>query len=685
MNRLHAFLASTISIFDHKQSGGAAFGFALTAALVLVCKVSLAAAATIGSGYSAMWYDPARSGEGLQLEILDADHALVEWYTYDEQGGQRWLQGVGQIVHDPAGDSIKFPQLYDTHGGHFGPNFNPADVQLNVVGDATLSFGDCNTGTFTYHAYGQSQTLPMQRLTQTMGAGCESINGIPGQPVMDYAGQSGSWYDTSHSGEGFALQWLATGQAIVTWYTYDTQGNQVWLLGVGAEQNGSIVFDQMAITSGAHFGTAFDPASVQKEDWGTLTLQIDCNGGTAHYASKQAAFGTGDLNLTRLTTLAQPACPTVTPKLSDLYNITWDEIPIQPWTDANPTFQYTDSIAQDGTIAGSKNQHLMLWHPNTRIWEEISSRTIGGAVKISPDGTAVISVEASGADMAQPVNTLVWRRSSGFQALPGDAMGPSYHLGVSDNFQYVVGDGRDTAGKSIRWIRTENDAQRLLPGSDEFLAEHPYAVSNDGNVVVGVAATHDMGADVFSPPLVAVRWENGTGPTVLRNSAGERLAHASICNADCSIIFGDGIYQPGPDNPQGKLAWYLRSDGQFDYLGALADGMDNYSVNAASADGSLAVGTYRASGAIVNSNGTFAAYRAFIWTQATGIVSVSSLIDDLGIGDNDWIDASALSVSPDGLKILLSGTKHGPQQPHQIQVPSGRAAVLQLTPKTTPN
>src|SRR5262249_5104673 len=265
----------------------------------------------------AMWYDPARSGEGLQLEILSTDAALVEWYTYDEQGKQRWLQGIGQIVHGAAGDSIEFSQLYVTQGGHFGPNFNPADVHHQIVGDATLTFSDCDNGTFHYDAFSQSQTLPVIRLTQTMGAGCMPLNGVPGQPVMTYAGQSGSWYDVSHSGEGFALQWMSRNLAIVTWYTYDTSGNQVWLLGIGAQQSdGSIVFEQMSRRHGPRFGAAYDPAAFQAEDWGSLTLQLDCNGGTAHYASNQSEFGSGDLTLTRLTKLKQPDCPTVTPKPS---------------------------------------------------------------------------------------------------------------------------------------------------------------------------------------------------------------------------------------------------------------------------------------------------------------------------------------------------------------------------------
>src|ERR1041385_701521 len=117
---LRGIFASRLSLSKRWRS------LALATSLIALFTTSLVEAGTIGSGFSAMWYDPARSGEGLQLELLGTDAALVEWYTYDELGNQRWLQGIGQIVHGPAGDSIEFSQLYVTQGGHFGPNFNPA-------------------------------------------------------------------------------------------------------------------------------------------------------------------------------------------------------------------------------------------------------------------------------------------------------------------------------------------------------------------------------------------------------------------------------------------------------------------------------------------------------------------------------------------------------------------------------
>ncbi|HET8940492.1 MAG TPA: hypothetical protein VFN13_00695, partial [Rudaea sp.] len=642
--------------------------------LLLIVSIA-SSAATIGAGFSGMWYDVARSGEGLQLEILDANNALVEWFTYDEQGKQRWLQGVGQIKHDPAGDSIDFPQMYVTHGGKFGSGFDPKEVKVQPVGSVSLSFNDCASGTFHYAAFGQSQTLPITRLTQAMGAGCQPINGIPGQPVMDYAGQSGSWYNATRSGEGFALQWLASGQAIVTWYTYDTQGNQVWLLGVGREQDGAIVFDQMAITAGAHFGTAFDPVNVKKVDWGTLTLRIDCHGGAAHYASKQSAFGTGDITLTRLTSLQQPGCPTIKPKLSDLYNITWDEIPIAEGSPASPNYISAESIADDGTIAGRRGGHLVLWHLNTQTWEDVPLQLRASPVAISPDGSTVIATE----EHDSLVHVVLWQRLIGWQRLPGDMLKQSGYSAVSRNFQYIAGTGEDASGNFPAWVLPMGGVQQLLPKTDAVSLLTPFAVANDGKIAIGVTLRFPTNF----PVRVAARWDSNGVPAIMHSPQDEELAVASACDANCSIVFGAGLYTYDPKHAHPGEAWLLKNDATLEYLGALPDApvtARSYAVTDATPDGSMAVGAYQAYPPST-SYPAAAVSRAFIWTQATGILSVRSLIDELDIGDDDWDVINAVRITSDGQKILLGGLHRLDRYP----LGYARAVVLKLAPKSASN
>ena len=646
--------------------------FAAGGALILLLRISLAGAATIRSGYSGMWYDPARSGEGLQLEILSPQSALVEWYTYDAQGKQRWIQGVGQI----AGDTIQFAQVWVTQGGKFGPAFNKDDVKITAVGNLSLTFGDCNTGTFKYTAFGQSQTLPIQRLTQTMGGGCAPIDGVPGQPVMSYAGQSGSWYNPARSGEGFDLQWLDNGAAIVTWYTYDANGNQVWLLGVGSQQGNAIVFDQMAITNGPKFGAAYNKADLQQDDWGSLTLTLDCNGGTAHYASKQAAFGSGDLTLTRLTHLQQPACPYVQPKFSDLYSVTWEELPTEIATPQNPNYISGGSIANDGTVAGRRGGHLVLWHPDTRTWEDIPRDLAAVPVFISPDGSRVIATDDIPADQSQPLHTLMWQRATGWQVLPGDVVLGSVAISVSKNFQFIAGYGHNQGEVNHIWVRSIDDGQRLLPWPDDLSAGViPFAVSNDGNTAIGNALRFTIPE---WPERIAVRWQAEGQSSYLLNPVGEELAVASACDANCDIIFGAGLYNYDPSHLHPGEAWYLKNDGTFGYLGALADALisaRSYAVVDAISDGSLVVGTYTTNGFpnVANS--------MFIWTQATGIVSLQSLVTEFGIGDNDWHIFDSMRLSADGKKILLGGA----HQSYSNQAQQNRAVVLSLTPRESAN
>ncbi len=676
----------TIRLAISKQASKVNSWFARTAAVLFALISSFAGAATIGPGYSGMWYDPARSGEGLQLDILDADKAVVYWFTYDDSGKQRWLFGTGQIVRDASGDSIRFAELDVTHGGKFGQGFKPADVAYAPVGNVSLTFGDCNTGTFKYTAYGQSQTLPIQRLTQTMGAGCQSINGVPGEPVQAYAGQSGNWYDTAHSGEGFDLHWVSNNQAIVSWYTYDTQGNQVWLMGVGSPQNGSIVFDHLFSTSGPKFGAAFDPTKYQEHDWGSLTMTLNCESGTAHYVSTQAGFGSGDFTLTRLTALQQPACPYVAPKFSDLYSVMWDELPIQAGTPIYPNATFVDSIAADGTVAGRHSDNLVLWHPDTRTWEEIPRDLRNQApVFISPDGLSVIATDATNSAARQ---TLLWQRSTNWQALVGNAFSASDVGGVSKSFQFIAGEGQNGNEPYQAWIRTIDGAQQVLPVPDGFIDAGAGLVSNDGKVVIG-GATRSF-TFVGDWPVVdaaAIRWVDGEAPTILHSQAGDELVGASDCNADCSIIYGNRINKAVNPSQSDGTPWFLKSDGTFGNLGALSDGYSTsaygaagvYSVTSTTSDGSIAVGNYIAIKYLDYPVLEIYATRAFIWTQASGMVSVRTLASELGIGDDDWQEIDTVRLSPDGLHVLLGGFHDG------SDLSRSRAVVLHLTPKASPN
>ncbi len=119
---------------------------------------------------------------------------------------------------------------------------------------------------------------------------------------------SGGWYDTAQDGAGLTLEILDDDRAVVIWYTYDTNGNQVWILGVGMLDGDRIVIEEARITSGGIFGMDFNPGAIQRNIWGRLELIFsDCNNATLIYDGPPA-FGNGTQQLQRLTTIRTLAC-----------------------------------------------------------------------------------------------------------------------------------------------------------------------------------------------------------------------------------------------------------------------------------------------------------------------------------------------------------------------------------------
>ncbi|TVQ28142.1 MAG: hypothetical protein EA370_16975 [Wenzhouxiangella sp.] len=633
-----------------------------------------AAPGVVESGHSAMWFDPTRSGEGWVLEVLSDNHALLYWFTYDEHGKQRWVQGVGNIVATDDGDVIEFGEIYITRGPKFGPEYDADDLQIEVVGEASMSFQDCEWGEFSYSAFGQAQTLAIRRLSQTMAAGCAPLHGVTGQPVRDYAGQSGSWFDPVFDGQGFSLHWLSRDDALVTWYGYDEHGDQYWLVGVGRFEDDRIVFPVVHSAQGARFGEDFDPDDVELIDWGSIEMSLGCELGTASFDSHLEAFGSGTFELNRLTLLKRPACPWVAPKLTDLYDVSWTEIP-----SPDNEVLFASSIADDGTILARRRSDTLsglpyytaFWHPQRSQWQiDLDNQEVGHFISAQAD-KVLGSAPVPWGIRSRWVPSL-WTENQSWQKLDGVTFHNSYPLGVSKDFSKIVGNGDQFASDNFRttWIWDETNGQRPLPSSEEVRGGTPVAVSNDGSIVAGdaweVSTGHDNGLGVI--------WKVGAEPEILTDQAGERLGRANACNHDCSVIVGSGLGGFAPWHERFSEAWYWMPTGEFAFLGRLdyEFNTSRYRPAATTDDGNLIVGSY----AFVDPR-FVQRQRAFIWTQNTGIVSVSSLIDQLGVGDLEWKNMWAMGLSSNGDKILLSG-EHSDSHSSDIQ---RRIVVLSLTEK----
>jgi len=249
------------------------------------------------------WFDPGHNGEGMLLDVSAPHSLFLAWFTYDQQGGQQWLtastenfQGFGKPVT---------LELRRSHGGIFGPTFDPAAVSSERWGDLTLDFADCGHFSAAYHSelgFGDA-TLAMQRLVASGVNGADCATAV--QPVAaDFnSGElSGAWFDPSHDGEGLLLDFFADDGVFVTWFTFDDQGEPMWLTALSRDFQGLGSTTQFTVNrwSGPHFGHGFDPANLQAQDWGNMSLRFD-DCGTAHlsYQSSQG-FGDGTLDLRRI-------------------------------------------------------------------------------------------------------------------------------------------------------------------------------------------------------------------------------------------------------------------------------------------------------------------------------------------------------------------------------------------------
>lgn len=122
----------------------------------------------VGVGMSGAWYETARSGEGLLVEVLSPTLALIYAFTYTPDGEQAWFGGVGSLVDG----SLVIPEVRQALGGVFGPSYNPAEVSNPVWGSMAMTWTACSNSVGLLDgrpAYGSWSYSNLVRLTQPAG------------------------------------------------------------------------------------------------------------------------------------------------------------------------------------------------------------------------------------------------------------------------------------------------------------------------------------------------------------------------------------------------------------------------------------------------------------------------------------------------------------------------------------
>ena len=112
----------------------------------------------LDSRFNGAWYDPATDGQGLTLEVREDGSTVVGfWYTYDDQGNQRWfvLQGMA------AGDEAEVT-IYRTSGGVF---LQGDPVLLEEWGSGRFITTDCNHVSLDFDSEEGSGVVSLTRLS----------------------------------------------------------------------------------------------------------------------------------------------------------------------------------------------------------------------------------------------------------------------------------------------------------------------------------------------------------------------------------------------------------------------------------------------------------------------------------------------------------------------------------------
>jgi hypothetical protein len=181
-------------------------GLTLAIAIVPASLAGTALAIDVNQhGFTGTWYNPAVSGQGIELEVYqDAiapgiGYLHGSWATFTsigwEPSEQRWYTFGGIVRTGPASSALT---IYRNAGGNF--NAPPATRSVSI-GTMVLTFLDSTTAVMEYQAsfYGLGDgvdvgTIPPVRLTPNITC---SVGGAS-LPDVDFF-YSGHWFDPAAS------------------------------------------------------------------------------------------------------------------------------------------------------------------------------------------------------------------------------------------------------------------------------------------------------------------------------------------------------------------------------------------------------------------------------------------------------------------------------------------------------
>ena len=215
----------------------------------------------VGSPGSGSWYNPARSGHGLNFSYTAYGNVMY-WYTYDSSGQPIWY------VTDPVQPSggVWRSSLYRANYLGLG-----AGANLTTVGDVEFRMLSSSSGLFSWDLYSDGN--------QSDYDGAEYMSFLFGG-----GSYTGAWYDPADSGWGLSIDNLGLNTAVTAYY-YLANGQPTW-----AQSNGAVwgnPTQQQTYSMVRYYGPALCPTcqgqgyAAPVGSWaGNIGLRLTGSGGT---------------------------------------------------------------------------------------------------------------------------------------------------------------------------------------------------------------------------------------------------------------------------------------------------------------------------------------------------------------------------------------------------------------------
>ncbi len=236
------------------------------------------------------------------LNAPDADSSA--YFSTIDTGTNPVLYSIVPTANAAAGESYYNANCFSCHGDPAGvsPVGSPAGGILAYL---------AADGKFSEFAHKTRWGIPNTSMTRTVMGSPDATDVADmmlwlqqqgGNGFAINPGLSGNWWGgATRAGEGFLLDVAKNifGDTIlvVSFYTYDSIGDQVWLIGSGPVTGDTAVID-LLIPAGAKWGAAFNPADRTETAWGSGTFSFtSCGAGHISLTPNAVMLGNGFTSL----------------------------------------------------------------------------------------------------------------------------------------------------------------------------------------------------------------------------------------------------------------------------------------------------------------------------------------------------------------------------------------------------